>query len=79
MRRLGQIEFVEAFVLSTKFQTDHTREMIRGLESSLLQTRDRIEQSHRRIAASDALIKHLSRDLGRVTYAEGIDGVHEIG
>jgi hypothetical protein len=73
MPAIDKAEGVEAIVLPTRAQVERAREIIRGLESTLAQTRDRIEQSQRRIAASDVLIKDLIRDLGREPRAEAGD------
>jgi hypothetical protein len=65
MGPLDQPEGVNAVVLSSMNQVAHTRDVIGGLKSCLEQTMNRIEQSRRRLVASDSLIEELYLDLGQ--------------
>ncbi|UWZ86212.1 hypothetical protein [Occallatibacter riparius] len=51
---------LDAFVLFAAHSAQQARDAIRELESTLTQTRDRVEQSRRKLAASDLLIDDLS-------------------
>lgn len=51
---------VESFVLVSAFYAEQTRLATRELETALSKTRDRIEQSNRRLTESDLLVNALS-------------------
>lgn len=51
---------VDSFVLLSAFCAEQARMAVRDLDSTLAATRDRIEQSKQKIAASDLIIDDLS-------------------